>query len=445
MRLMLLLLVGVLVGSDILSLDMSFAPGLSAKNTMLYLVGMALFLRSVLSGEIRIQLTPVVAFFAVWILYALLTCVADATFVHLPGYSLRASIITLKSLLIDAAVFFATAFYGLRTIADTRFMLKALAAALCLANIATLLDVVGIVHLGIHVGEAGVETGRVFGVFGHANDTAALVVFMLPLVLAVGSGSRWLVRPLWWGGALASLVVLILTVSRGAYVGAVVGPVIGAFICRRHVRMGRVLGIGVLVIGVVVVAVLVASVVDPQIHALLADRILGQSRDIDISEASSGRTSIWAAVFGKMLSEPITLVTGWGWNAYSTMSFGLVTHNYYLDLWFELGIIGLGLFLVIMRQAIAEAVRSLDAAHAPERRLLIAFIFGALMFLIAVFFSNIYKAMPYVWLYIGTVMRLALLVRQEAAIATQPQRQPAGLGARVRLAEGAPRRVNPAH
>jgi len=444
MIVLLILLIAVIAGSDIFSKDLSLLPGLSAKNAMLYAVGMALFFRGVIAGTLRIERPAVHALFGVWFGYALLSCIVAAAVIQYPGYDFIGSLLTLKSLLIDAGLFFLVAFYGPRTLAEARLVLKALAAAMCVASLVTVLDVAGIVHFGIRVGEEGVEAGRVFGVFGHANDTAALIVCMLPLVLASASSGRWPVRLLWYAGALATVAVLLLTVSRGAYAGALIGSAVAIWLCRRYVRPGRI-AIAVLVgIAVVFLALVVAGAVEPQIRGILADRLLGQSRDIDVSEASSGRASIWTDVVLSMLSQPITLLTGYGWNVYSTMSFGLVTHNYYLDLWFELGVVGVLAFLLIMGHSILGSLRALPLAARGDRPYFLAFVFGICMLLAAVFFSNVYKALPYIWMYVGVTLRAATLTEPEN-LARLADARPAVRGAHVRLGGGTPRRVTPVH
>jgi hypothetical protein len=175
MRLLFVLLIGVLAASDIFSAGMSLGPGLSVKNALLYPIALGLLFRIALTGRFRVRLPVVNVAFILWITYAALTWVACVTMIHYPGYQAIPNGIELKSELIDSALFFFTYFYGVEGERDFFLIAKTLAFCIGIANILTLCDLAGIVHLGITVGENGVEADRVFGVFGHANDTAALV------------------------------------------------------------------------------------------------------------------------------------------------------------------------------------------------------------------------------------------------------------------------------
>src|SRR6185437_535092 len=176
MRFLFVLLIGILAASDILQTGMSLGPGLSVKNALLYPIALGLLFRMALTGRFRMRLPIVNAAFVVWIAYAILTWVACITVIHYPGYDPMSMFIELKSVLIDSALFFFVYFYGVEDEQGFLLLSKTLAFCIGIANILTIADLAGIVHLGLTVGEGGVEADRVFGVFGHANDTAALIV-----------------------------------------------------------------------------------------------------------------------------------------------------------------------------------------------------------------------------------------------------------------------------
>jgi hypothetical protein len=415
MRWLIVMLVGVLVVSDIFSLDLSLAPGLSVKNAMLYVVAITLFFRIVLSGEVRIELPDVHAFFAVWIGYALLTCLTAALVIHYPGYHLIPSVIALKNLLIDPAVFCLAVFYATRTREDVRLIVMGLAGAICLSSVATLADVAGLMHIGIYIGEDGVEQGRVFGVFGHANETGTLIACLLPAMFAVTLSHRGTLRALWVAGTLASFAVLIMTISRGAFVGLGVGLLWGGYLCRRHISLQRMMLWAFVGIGAILVTMLIAGIIDPYFRGILAERLLGQSRSVSLWDASSGRTGLWSRILDTMMDAPASLVLGFGWNVYSTMAFELPTHNHWLDLWFNLGIPGLAMFALIMRRGIVEGLRAIPLAGKEDRPMYIAFVFGILTLLVAILFTNLFRPWPYVWMYLGVMMRGALIEQEGAA------------------------------
>lgn len=432
MRWLLVLLVGVLALADTFSLDLSLAPGLSVKNAVLYLVIMALFFRTVLAGTVKLEAPSVHAMFTLWIGYAILTCLVAGLVIQYPGYHLVSAAISLKDFLLDPALFCLAAIWGLQDERDVTILLKAIVGAIAIANVFTLLDVAGIVHLNIYIGDSGVQEGRVFGVFGHANDTGTLIAGMLPPMIAVSLGSRGLARGLWITGILASMAVLILTVSRGAFASLAIGGVVGIYLCRRYISVSRI--VPWIIVGVValILVLAVTSVIDPYIRGILAERLFGQSEAASVEEISSGRTGLWLRILMVMMDHPITLITGFGWNVYPTMGFPLATHNWYLDSWFNVGLIGVGMFLLIMRRTISDALQAAAVARPEFRPIFPACVFALLVLMSGVFFVNLFKPWPYIWLFVGTMLRAAIVAReQRVSVPSAPRAAPARAGART--------------
>jgi O-antigen ligase len=432
MRWLLALLIGVIVVSDIMSWPLSLGPGLSVKNAALYALLFALFFRAALRGLQPLELPALHVLFAVWVFYATATWVVAATIIHYPQYLLIPNALTLKADLYDSVLLFLLAFHGLRDSKDVQFVFKALALGVGIASIATLTDVAGLTHLGITVGSRGAEEGRVFGVFGHANDTAALLDGLLPVSVAAAIGTRGPTRVFWWLGALASLTVLMLTVSRGGYVGLVVGAAWGAWMCRHMLPLRRVAGWAVGAAATIVIAVSLVSLAVPHTGSLIADRVFGGSAGGGVEEMSSGRASVWMGVIDRMMDNPITLLTGYGWDVYFVMPFRFATHNYYLYLWFDLGVIGLGAFIGVLAVCVRYARRAALTASDDLRPYLIAGVFGILMLSIGVFFCNLSGHWQLVWIYVGVCLRAALVALESPAPAAasarvaQP-REPFGL------------------
>lgn len=413
MRLLFVVLIGILAASDILQTGMSLAPGLSVKNALLYPIALGLMFRMALTGRFRMRLPIVNVAFIVWITYGILTWIACITLVHYPGYSPKATFIDLKSVLIDSALFFFVYFYGVEDEREFLLVSKTLAFCIGVANILTLADVAGVLHLGIEVGQGGVEADRVFGVFGHANDTAALIVCVLPMMIAVAISSRNLIRFFWYAGVFASVAVLILTVSRAAYVGVVVGYGAAVWLCRRHLPTSRVVSWTLIGATCILLAAGLAVALIPEMQQVFAQRIFNQSMATSMSVASSGRTTIWMGAIDAMMSHPLTLLTGFGWDVYNTM-FVLVTHNYYLDQWFGLGLIGLFAFLTIEYQTVHTAKQAIAAASPSLRPYMIALAFGVLGLAVCLFFGNLDKPWSYVWVYLGFSLRAAADIVEKA-------------------------------
>ena len=413
MRLLYVLLISTLALSDIFSAGMSLGPGLSVKNALLYPIALGLMFRMAITGRFRMRLPIVNVAFILWITYALLTWIACVTVLHYPGYDAKGAGIELKSELFDSVLFFFVYFYGIEGDRDFFLIAKTLAFWVGLANILTLADVAGIVHLGITVGQNGVEADRVFGVFGHANDTAALIVCVLPMMVAVAVSARGAARLFWYAGALASVAVLLLTVSRGAYVGVVLGYGVAVWLCRRHLPTSRVFAWTLIGATCVVIAAGLAALLLPEFSQVITQRIFNQSMSGSISVASSGRTDIWITAISTMMAHPITLLTGYGFRVYQTM-FVLITHNYYLDQWFGLGLIGLIALVTIQYQTVATGLRAIAAGSGPLRPYMIALVFGMLGLAVSIFFDNMDKPWSYVWIYVGFSLRAAAEIVESA-------------------------------
>jgi hypothetical protein len=389
----------VLVGADMFALDLSLAPGLSVKNAGIYLLLAMLALRMALTGRAQLETrSGLIMPFAILIGYALLTTLVNFLVIHPPDFHARDAAIALKSTLIDHATFFVAFFLALANKEQAILLLKVLAGGIAIANVATVFNVLGFIDLpGMSEGISGAEAGRINGVFGHANETAALIVAVLPLLLAFAAQSRAVARVLWGGGFLMSAAVLAMTGSRGGLLAP----------------MGRVVSAGFATLAISIALLLVLN---PQSLDVVADRLVSQTMSSDIGDASSGRTDIWGAALSVMMSQPLTLISGFGWYMYETLPFHFAPHNHYLWLWFNLGLIGVGTFLFMLQRVIALVRRSIAPADEVTRSYLIAFVFGLMGFAFAVFFSNIYRPWLYIWAAIGITMRLALFVMDEGPV-----------------------------
>src|ERR1700728_4490915 len=129
---LLLLVVATFATADILNVGLSLAPGLSAKNAAIYLVGLCLAFRIVARGGYKLQLPYVHMWFAILISYAIVTWLVAGLIIHYQSYELIGAGIGLKNELIDYIIVFELFFYGAQTIRDGILVTKALLIALTL-------------------------------------------------------------------------------------------------------------------------------------------------------------------------------------------------------------------------------------------------------------------------------------------------------------------------
>lgn len=449
MRFLLTLLIFALSAIDIFGWTHSLGPGLSIKNAIFYMILLALAARFAVRGGIRLELPQAHLWFGILIAYAMVSWLITGILIKYRFYTLLDGGITLKDLLLDNALVFVVYLYGTRTFSDARFLLKCMLLAIAAANAVALGNVAGLFDIGItKVGESGNLTGRVFGAFGHANETGALIVCLLPAYVAAALSSRGVERWVWALAGAGSAVTMVATGSRGAFVGLALGAIFGLYACRTLISWRRVAAVATPLAAIAVLVLVLASI---EFGDILAQRVT----EMFLSPGTSSleRVAIWMPVVNKMLEDPVTVITGFGWASYDVMGFFYAAHSHYLWLWFELGILGVASYLMLIGQLLITARRAAEAASEEAVRYLIAFIFGIFALSGALIFTEVFKPWLYIWMYIGLTMRMAVITIQTAqANALEEHRGAAGIGsaaATVRRARAAPasssaRRLKPA-
>jgi O-antigen ligase len=401
-----------LLATDALNLELSVLPGLSAKNLLIYFIAVLLILRLIVGRDSIMAASRMQAAFLVQIFYAAMTLLVGALILEYPRYDLVENAIALKSGLIDHYIFFLVFLFGVRS-ADAIKVIKVLLLGALFANVLTILDAAGLVNIGFKIR----EDGRTTGAIGESNQYGAFLVLFLPAYIAAAVASRGAQRLFWLGATFIAAFALVMTASRGGFVGLAMACAVGAYLYRHLISYGRAAGwvLGALVLLVIIVAL-------SPYAGLLAERMIGQTGSIDVSDASSGRSDIWTGALAVMFEHPITFITGYGWNVYASMPFLFSPHNHYLALWFNLGLVGLLCGTFLLFTAIGRARRASVHAAPPYRGQLIAFVLGTVGLCAAVFFVDLHKPWYYFWMYGGLVMRLVLCVNEVPA--TVPEKMP---------------------
>jgi len=411
MRILLSLAILFFLATDVFAWDLTYSKGLSAQNAVLYLLIVILFLRQVVGRGGQLGARPFLVAWFVLIGYAILTWLVAALLVKYPGYGLIPAGIQLKDSMIDHFVFFLVFFLGTRTSDEAMSVARAMLIGAVIASFATVMDTSGLINLGY----IERDDGRMQGALGESNQYAAYIILMLPAVVAMMVASHGAKRFMWFCGAMVTIVALMMTASRGGLVGILVALCIGAYVYRRFWSVGR---LSVWIVATVLLCAILLTV--SQSDALLAERVLTQTGSIDVSDASSGRTEIWAGALATMFAKPLALVTGFGWNTYASFPFRFAPHNHYLNLWFNLGLLGLACGSFLLFYSIRLAKRGSDAAVPPARGHLIGYVIGTTALCVAVFFVDLHQPWPYFWAYTGVNLRLALCALQAPAAAAAP-------------------------
>jgi hypothetical protein len=397
------LLVGlfaILLSDIMLGLGLTLGPGLSLKNAMLYVLFVALVLEFAVGR--RDALHETWPFHARWLLltlYATFTWLVIVLLGIHRGYSGLAGFISLKGQLADLFIFMLVYLYGPKDASTTLSLLRWLVTILIIVNVITMIDVFNVPNLDIIIDR---RDGRLAGPFNEVNQYGAILIFVIPITIGLTFASTGFLRTYYGFGTLVAIVLLGLTVSRGSYLGLLVGGAWALYLVRDHVRRetvirGSIAGIAVLI--------LVASVIAYQNPEGFLDKF--SFTGVSLERVSSGRTFFWRQTLTMMSFWPLSFVTGYGWNAYATLFVGYGDpHNTYLLYWFNLGIVGLVVYLFIVTWIVRYTLQSLDSISMEIKPIVIGFIFGILALHIALFFVGLYSASLFIWALAGAILRL---------------------------------------
>lgn len=405
MRYILLFLFIIMLASRTLGLDLSLAPGLSVKNAILYMTGVLLFIESAVARNRQIELLPILIPFGLLVLYATLTWLAIILVLNYPHYDPFEALIALKGKLVDHFLILLIFFYGVVTFKDAFWLLKALIWVIIAGNVLTVVDALNIPDLGIITHR---KDGRVEGLLGAANEFGAFLTFFLPATVALYWAELGMRRRLAMFGVLATILALILSVSRGAFVGTLVGGAAATFYLRHYIS-SRIIArsaSAILIFLIIAVAALTATNFEDLINTRLSAGLDTGDQDT----ISSGRTSIWLGALREMLRFPWTFLTGFGWDAYyQSGEYRLATHSTYIDYLYNIGSIGLILFIITVHNSVAIARRAIAGATIEVRPHLLGFVFGMAGLVIAMVFNNLELPALYAWAFAGVALRLAII------------------------------------
>jgi len=399
---LLVTLFGILLSDIMLGLGLTLGPGLSLKNAMLYIVFLGLMFEFTLGA--RDPLHKTFALSTAWlslIFYATFTWLVIILLGIHRGYSPFEGFIALKAQLIDLFLFLLVYMYAPKDRQVAYGLLCWLIAILAVANIVTMMDVFNLPDLGI-ISEG--KDGRLTGPVNEVNQYGAILIFIIPVTAGLAIGSEGWRKRLFAIGTLVAFVLLGLTVSRGSYLGLVVGSLVALYLVRDHVNRAAILK-GFLVITMTLIVVAIAIAYQNPEGFMAQFDFVGTSLD----RASSGRIDFWRQALTMMSQWAYSFVLGFGWNAYATLFLGYGDpHNTYLLYWFNLGIIGLGLYVFITLWIVRFSVSSLGTMSASMKPVAIGFIIGFLSLHAALFFVNLYSSWLFIWAISGAVLRLII-------------------------------------
>lgn len=259
-----------------------------------------------------------------------------------PEFTLRRGFILLATTLF--AVYFAIRFRPYE-------QLQLLAWALGIAAILSLLFALALPVHGI------MDSGEWQGIYRHKNAMGRMMALggMVFLLLAIGS-RRY--RAIYWTGFVLSASLLLLSNSKGAL--AIFVTLLILLPLYYALRWSHTLAVPFFIVVTLAggaAAIWLLGNVEPVLNVLGKDTSL------------SGRAEIWPAVFHKIQENPwlgygySAFWLGWEgessyvWSVMPGEFFPAHSHNGYLDLWLDLGLLGLMVFAIGFFVALTKATQ----------------------------------------------------------------------------------------
>ncbi|QGG47465.1 O-antigen ligase family protein [Heliorestis convoluta] len=204
--------------------------------------------------------------------------------------------------------------------------------------------------------EVGIRT-RAYSIIGSPNVLGGLLVLSTPIALALAYRGTPAQRLFYLGCAAVMGLCMVVTFSRGAWLGLALGIILFGAIYDRRL-------IAAFLIGAILLPIALPSVAD-RVSYLLSPDYMNKS-------AQGGRIDRWNMALDKVQEKPLTGIgLGQFGGAAADHNKNLLGHrtiytdNYYLKTAAETGLIGLvsfiALMIAVMRMAFGVAI------HAPPR------------------------------------------------------------------------------
>ena len=403
---LLLILFFVLFFGDMLNIDMSLMPGLSVKNALLYSTFLVLLIETAVTRRHSLELMSVFVPFTLFVAYAAFMWIVALLVLDYPGYSPRASLFALKGGPVDDLIVLLVFFFAITQTQQALWVIRGMLWLIIIGNLITVVEGMEILNLGL----IGAKTdGRVLGPLGNANQFAYFLTVFLPLTVALYWSESGLRKALAGLGVVVSILAFVMAVSRGGIVGLGAGCILGLFFLRRIIPVILIARFSLGILAITGFTIVIAS--QGEYLDLLIARFGTFSEGGH--RASSGRTIFWTMLLTRMLEDPVSFLTGFGWDAYQTFQrqniFGYAAHSTYLTILFNLGLVGLFFYLVTLANVLRNAVSATVVSLNKTRYFLVGFVFGFSGLVVALIFNDLSSPSIYIWGLVGLCMRLAVL------------------------------------
>jgi O-antigen ligase/polysaccharide polymerase Wzy-like membrane protein len=180
-------------------------------------------------------------------------------------------------------------------------------------------------------------TGSIKGIFENSNDLAMHMVSMIPIAVALGLGSRNILKKLVYLGATGLMVgAVVVTFSRGGFIGLVAASLL---LVRRLGKKNRVATTGAMAFAVIMFLALAPGAFSSRLGTIF-------NSSADLTGSSSQRTEVLKRSVWVALRYPLTGV-GIG-NFKHKSPRNLETHNAYTQVAAEMGLAAMVVYIMFL-------------------------------------------------------------------------------------------------
>lgn len=179
--------------------------------------------------------------------------------------------------------------------------------------------------------------GSIKGIFENSNDLAMHMVSMIPIAVALGLGSRNVLKKLVYLGATGLMVgAVVVTFSRGGFIGLVAASLL---LVRRLGKKNRVATTGAMAFAVIMFLALAPGAFSSRLGTIF-------NSSADLTGSSSQRTEVLKRSVWVALRYPLTGV-GIG-NFKHKSPRNLETHNAYTQVAAEMGLAAMVVYILFL-------------------------------------------------------------------------------------------------
>lgn len=207
-------------------------------------------------------------------------------------------------------------------------------------------------------GELTLENRRIQGVvggmFGGPNDLAISFDLLLPLAVFLMLQSKGVMRLLYLGCTAVLAVGVVVTFSRGGFLGLVFSGAVMLWKLGRQYRIWTVVASAT--------AVVILLVAMPSGYGSRISSISNEAKDA--TGSSWERQELLKRAFNVALHHPLIGIGMGNFHSFSINE--KVAHNSYLEIWAELGLLGLAAYLTLISSSYSRA-REIEKESLKQR------------------------------------------------------------------------------